>query len=467
MTPGNAAWVDPVEESGAPLYRVVRGQHGGALKPESVSTKQERIAKLARDNLARALFSLNHYLDYEWVHYAYECTRKDGAVGVDEQTAEEYAANLEQNLLSLINRLKSGRYHAPPVRRHYIDKPDGSKRSLGIPGFEDKVAQRAVVMLLEPIFEQDFMDCSFGFRPRRNAHQALQVVRSGIMERGERWVLDVDVRKYFASIGHAKLREFLDRRVTDGVVRRLIDKWLKAGVLEDGQLFYPETGTPEGGVVSPLMANVFLHHVIDRWFAEEVQPRLHGSSTLVRYCDDFVMLFARRDDAERVLAVLAKRLDKYGLQLHPEKTRMVDFRIREPRGHTNEEGMATSFNFLGFCHVWARSRKGTAVVRQVTAKDRFARTLKAINEQCRKMRHWLLTDQHQRLTQMLKGHYAYFGISGNYQRLGALWHQAARCWHKWLSRRSTRSYLRWAVFQRVLATLPLPKPTIVHRYAGV
>ena len=204
------------------------------MKPENVSTKQERIAKLASSNPAMAFISLNHYLDYEWVRYAYECTRKDGAVGVDGQTAEEYAANLEQNLLGLIDRLKSGRYKAPPVRRHYIEKSDGGQRGLGIPCFEDKVAQRAIVMLLEPIYEQDFLDCSFGFRPGRSAHQALQAVWTGIMERGGRWVLDVDVRKYFASISHAKLRELLARRVTDGVVRRLIDKWLKAGVLEDG-----------------------------------------------------------------------------------------------------------------------------------------------------------------------------------------------------------------------------------------
>ena len=207
---------------------------------------------LARSNPAMAFTSLNHNLDYEWVRHAYECTRKDGAVGVDGQTAEEYAANLEQNLPSLIDRLKSGRYKAPPVRRHYIPKSDGSgERGLGIPCFEDKIAQRAIVMLLEPIYEQDFLDCSFGFRPGRSAHQALQAVWKGIMERGGRWVLDVDVRKYFASISHAKLRELLARRVTDGVVRRMIDKWLKAGVLEEGQLHYPEAGTPEGGVITP------------------------------------------------------------------------------------------------------------------------------------------------------------------------------------------------------------------------
>ncbi|WP_216675242.1 reverse transcriptase domain-containing protein [Paraburkholderia elongata] len=215
---------------------------------------------LARNNPAMALTSLNQYLDYEWVKYAYDCTRKDGAVGVDGQTGEEYAANLEQNLLSLIDRLKSGSYRAPPVRRHFIEKADGSLRGLGIPSFEDKVAQRAVVMLMEPIYEQDFMDCSFGFRSGRSAHGALAAIREAIVMRGGRWVLDVDVRKYFDSIDRAKLRELLARRITDGVVRKLVDKWLKAGVLDQGQLSYPEAGTPQGGVISPMLSNVYLHY---------------------------------------------------------------------------------------------------------------------------------------------------------------------------------------------------------------
>lgn len=438
------------------------------MKPESVSTKQQRIARLAKSNPAMAFTSLNHYVDYEWVKYAYECTRKDGAVGVDGQTAEEYAVNVEQNLLSLIDRLKSGRYQAPPVRRHYIAKRDGGKRGLGIPCFEDKVAQRAIVMLLEPIYEQVFSDCSFGFRPGRSAHHALQAVDSGVMKRGGRWVLDVDVRRYFDSIDRAKLRELLARRVTDGVVRKLIDKWLKAGVLEAGQLFYPEAGTPQGGVISPCLANVFLHYVLDEWFTEQVQPRLRGPSTLVRYCDDFVMLFRYRDDAERVLDVLGKRLGKYGLLLHPDKTRMVDFRVgQQPAQGEGDGAMATTFNFLGFVHVWGSSRQGKAVLRQRTAKERFARALHAINAQCRRMRDWLLWEQHQRLCQMLRGHFAYFGISGNFGRLAELKYQAQRCWRKWLSRRSDKSRMSWAAFRRVLAGLPLPRPRIVHHYIRV
>ncbi|MGC2028804.1 MAG: group II intron reverse transcriptase/maturase, partial [Steroidobacteraceae bacterium] len=407
--------------------------------------------------------SLNQYLDAEWLEYAFECTRKDGAVGVDGQTAESYAANLQQNLVSLIERLKSGRYRAPPVRRHYIPKMGGGKRGLGIPAFEDKVAQRAITMLLEPIYEQTFLDCSFGYRPARNAHQALQALRDGIMKHRGYWVLEVDIKKYFDSIPFAALRECLAKRVTDGVVRKLIDKWLKAGVLEAGHVHYPEAGTPQGGVISPIISNVFLHHVIDLWYTEQVRPRLRGPSTLVRFCDDFVMCFMHKADAERVLAVLGKRLGKFGLQLHPDKTRLVDFR---PQRSTDEQGstLPTTVNFLGFTHVWGKSRKGNSTVRQLTAKDRLARSLKAINQRCKRMRHWPVRAQYQRLCQVMMGHYAYFGITGNIHRLRQLYQCVRRIWQKWLSRRSSKSYVVWARFKRMLEHFALPSPRIVHSY---
>ena len=270
------------------------GNTEGALKPETVLTKQERIAELARTNRQMAFTSLNGFLDADWLRYAYDQTRKDGAVGVDGQTAEAYAENLEANLADLLDRLKSGRYQAPPVRRVFIPKAGSAteKRPLGIPAFEDKVAQRAVVMLLEAIYEQDFRGCSFGFRRGRSAHQAIQHLRNRIMDRGGRWILDVDLRRYFDSIDHAKLRELLARRVVDGVVRRLIDKWLKAGVLADGQLHRSSTGTPQGGVISPLLANVYLHYVLDEWFYQDVEPRMKGRCSLERFRDDFRGLLA-------------------------------------------------------------------------------------------------------------------------------------------------------------------------------
>ena len=433
------------------------------MKPESVSTKQERIAELARNNPKMALTTLAHHIDLEWLKYAYECTRKDGAVGVDGQTGEDYAVNLEQNLTSLICRLKLGTYRAPPVRRHYIDKADGSKRGLGIPSFEDKVAQRAIVMLLEPIYEAEFSDSSYGYRRGRSAHDGLAAIRSGITKRGGRWVLDVDIRKFFDSIQHAKLREFLARRVTDGVVRRLIDKWLNAGVMENGQVSFSDMGAPQGGVASPLLSNIFLHYVLDAWFSDEVQPRLRGPSTLVRFADDFVMLFAYKDDAQRVLSVLGKRLGKYGLELHPEKTSMVDFRYKPKLGKDDDKQvLGTSFDFLGFTHVWVKSRKGWPVIRQLTAKNRFARAAKVFNQQCRAMRHWSIRDQHQKLCRMLKGHFAYFGISGNSKRIAGLGHRVSACWRKWLSRRSTKSNIPWTAFKEILKRFPLPPARLVH-----
>ena len=435
------------------------------MKPESVSTKQERIAKLAKTNPAMAFTSLNHYIDYEWIAYAYELTRKDGAVGVDGQTAEDYAQDLECNLLSLIDRLKSGRYHAPPVRRHFIPKGDGQgQRGLGIPSFEDKVAQRAIVMLLEPIYEQDFYDCSYGYRPGRSAHQALRAIRQAIMVQSGRWVLDIDVCKYFDSIDRAKLRAFLAKRVTDGVVRRLIDKWLKAGVLEGGQISYPETGTPQGGVVSPLLSNIFLHYVLDEWVTETVQPRLKGRSTLVRFCDDFVMVFELHADGVRVQNVLGKRLERFGLRLHPDKSRLVDFRCHRLDTRGGPTSLPTTFNFLGFIHLWGKSRKRKWVVRQLMAKDRLARAVKNILAQCRRMMHWPLRAQHERLCRLIRGHFAYFGITDNCPRLQRLRRLAERVWRRVLARRSRDRHLSWAVFTRLLRRFPLPRAVIVHCY---
>jgi RNA-directed DNA polymerase len=233
-----------------------------------------------------ALSSLHHVIDLDWMKEAYRLTRKDGAPGIDGVMAADYEANLEANLSDLLDRIRSGRYHAPPVRRAYIPKADGTQRPLGIPTFEDKVAQRAVAMVLESIYEQDFLPCSYGFRPGRSAHQALDALRAACMGAGVRWCIDVDIKSYFDTIDHGHLRDFLDQRVTDGVIRRMIDKWLKAGVLEAGRLHRPTQGSPQGGVISPCLSNIYLHHVLDDWFEHTVRPRLKGRASLVRYADD-------------------------------------------------------------------------------------------------------------------------------------------------------------------------------------
>jgi len=334
LTAGNWAHRDPFEGRRAPRdENRCRETREETLGSANLSTNRQRIAELARTKAGTALSSLHHVIDLEWMKEAYRLTRKDGAPGIDGVTAADYEANLEANLLDLLERIKSGRYVAPPVRRVYIPKADGSDRPLGIPTFEDKVAQRAIVMVLEAIYEQDFLPCSFGFRPGRSAHQALIALRLAFMGRqGLRWVLDVDISKYYDTIQHDHLRAFLDRRVTDGVIRRMIDKWLKAGVLECGLLHHATEGTPQGGVVSPVLANIYLHHVLDQWFEQDVRPRLKGNSIFVRYADDSVMAFEVLEDARRVLAVLGKRLARYGLTLHPDKTRLVDFRFHRPEG---------------------------------------------------------------------------------------------------------------------------------------
>ncbi len=395
---------------------------------------------------------------------AYRTTRKDGAAGIDGIGAADYAENLEANLLDLLDRIKSGRYQAPPVRRSYIPKPDGSQRPLGIPTFEDKVAQRAIVMLLEAIYEQDFLPCSYGFRPGRSAHDALHDLRTAFMTQGLRWVLDIDIKRYFDTIPHEQLRSFLDQRVVDGVVRRMIDKWLKAGVLENGSLIRMTEGTPQGGVISPLLANIYLHHVLDEWVAAVVAPRLKGRYILVRYADDLVLAFEDHLDARRVFRALGQRLNRFGLTLHPEKSRFIDFRFRRPGGQRHPATSGTNFDFLGFTHVWGRSRQAKNVVRQVTAKGRFTRALSAVNEWCQRNRHQTIRHQHAHLSAMLRGHYGYYGITGNGRRLRWYLHQVERIWKKWLSRRGRHGNFRWDRLRELLRRHPLPPTRIMRQY---
>ncbi|WP_245484217.1 group II intron reverse transcriptase/maturase [Mesorhizobium sp. M2A.F.Ca.ET.017.03.2.1] len=306
-----------------------------------------------------ALCSLHHVIDLDWMKEAYRLTRKDGAPGIDGVTAADYEVNLETRLLDLLERIKSGRYRAPPVRRAYIPKADGSQRMLGIPTFEDKVAQRAITMVLETVYEEDFYPCSYGFRPGRSAHQALRNMQNVLWAKRLYWVIDLDIQKYFDSIPHSHLQAFLDQRVTDGVIRRMIDKWLNAGAVEDGLLRRTTEGSPQGGVVSPCLSNIFLHHVLDEWFETEVRPRLRGGCTIARYADDALMAFDNIVDAQRVLAVLDKRLGRFGLTLHPDKTRLVDFRPRRTESTRHPETDGTKFDFLGLTHVW-----GTVAQRQ-------------------------------------------------------------------------------------------------------
>lgn len=430
---------------------------------ESISTKLERIAKQARTYPEQAFTTLAHHIDVGWLREAYRRTRKDGAVGVDGQTASEYELELDGNLRSLLDRFKSGTYRAPPVRRVYIPKAGGKRRPIGIPTLEDKILQRAVSMVLEAIYEQDFLDCSYGFRPGRSAHQALEELWKGLMDMRGGWVLEVDIESYFDTLEHRHLRDFLANRVKDGVIRRILHKWLKAGVMEDGEVRKGRAGTPQGGVISPLLANVYLHEVLDVWFETEVRQRMRGRSFMVRYADDAVLVFERKDDAERVMAVIGKRFARYGLKLHPDKTRLVEFvKPAGPRKRNGDRGRPGSFDMLGFTHVWGKSRKGRWVVKRKTARDRLTRALQHMRTWCRLHRHWPVKEQHRALCSKLRGYYGYYGITGNIRALAQFWHEVKAIWFKWLNRRSGRKHLTWERFHLLLGRYSLPQPRIVH-----
>ena len=419
---------------------------------------------MAKREPKMALTTLAHHIDVEFLREAYRRTRKNGAAGIDGQTAKEYAEDLENNLESLLNRFKSGTYRAPAVRRVYIPKGDGkSQRPLGIPTFEDKVLQRAVTMVLEAVYEEDFLHCSYGFRPKRSAHQALQVARDGIMEMKGGFVLELDIQKFYDTLDHGQLRQILNQRIHDGVLRRMIDKWLKAGIFEDGQLRRSIEGTPQGGVVSPVLSNIYLHEVLDKWFELEVKPRMKGEAFLTRYADDAVIVFEREEDAQRVMAVLPKRFERYGLTLHPEKTKLIPFRRpwRKP-SKSRKRGTEESFDLLGFTHYWAASRKGNWVIKQKTAKSRFRRALKGITEWCEKHRHMPVVKQHSMLKQKLLGHYGYYGITGNSNALMRFAQGTAEIWRKWLDRRSQHRHMPWERFKRLLKRYPLPSPICIH-----
>ncbi len=433
------------------------------LNSGTVSTRLERIAELAREHPERVFRSLHHVIDVAWLREAFRRTRKDAAAGVDGQTAEKYARDLEGNLESLLARFRTGTYRAPPVRRVHIPKGDGRTRPIGVPTFEDKVLQRAVAMVLEAVYEQDFHPGSYGFRPGRGAHDALEVLWEGLMSQRGGWVLEVDIQSFFDTLDHGTLRRFLDERVTDGVLRRAIDKWLKAGVMEEGAVTHPDSGTPQGGVISPIIANVYLHEVLDRWFEEVVKPRLRGRAFLVRYADDLVIGFAQETDARRVIDVLAKRFAAHGLTLHPGKTRLVKFeRPRAGRNGDDDDDGTGSFDFLGFTHHWGLSRKGNWIVKRRTMRTRLTRALVRIREWCRMWRHLPIAMQYKALGRKMRGHYGYYGITGNAEALLRFAYEVRRIWRAWLDRRSQRAKMSWERFNRLLIRYPLPRPRVVH-----
>lgn len=435
----------------------------GMSGPETVSTGQRRIAELAKQAPQMSFTSLNRYLTSDWLREAYRLTRKNGATGIDGQTATDYEGKLEENLQRLANQAHAGTYFAPPVKRAFIPKGPGTgeMRQIGMPTFEDKVLQRGVVMLLEPLYEQDFLPCSYGFRPGRSQHQCLNDLSKAIVRQGGGWILEVDIRKFFDTLDLAHLRALFERRVNDGVVSRLIHKWLKAGVWHEGEISYPESGCPQGGVVSPLASNVYLHYTLDLWFENEVKPRLRGTASLYRWADDFIVLFQYKEDAERVLEVLPKRFAQYGLAIHPDKTRLTDF-VNPTDWHGRGSGNPGTFNFLGFSFYWAKTRNGKWSPKQKTAKDRLGRGIKKIHEWCRDNRHLPVKEQCAALNAKMRGHFQYYGVTGNNERLSQFYRAVLRSWRFWLNRRSNDAGMTWEKFYRLTAHHRLIRPFIAH-----
>jgi group II intron reverse transcriptase/maturase len=422
------------------------------------------VVERARREPEGRFHALAHRIDVPALERAYHRMRKDAAVGVDGVTKEQYGQNLEENLRDLHARMKAKRYRHQPIRRVHIPKQGGKTRPIGVSAFEDKLVQDAVREVLEAIYEQDFLDCSYGFRPGRSAHDAVRTL-DRIVHRGKvNWILEADIVSFFDRLDRTKLAKMLEVRVADGSLLRLIGKCLHVGVLDGVELSTSETGTVQGSVLSPLLGNVYLHYALDRWFERRVKPRLRGQATLVRYADDFVIGFEYKDDAERVMDALGQRMEHFGLTLHPDKTRLLPFR-RPPKRQESGKGRAT-FDFLGFTFYWARTRKGRWGMFCKTRSVSLGRIIQSVYGWCRRHRHLPVAAQHRALTRRIQGHFNYFGVSGNFRCLLLVVEQAKRSWYKWLCRRSQRKRLTWERFADLLRDFALPKPRILVRIWG-
>ena len=422
-------------------------------------TVEMQIANRARNHPKEALTNLHEFIDEGMLHRSFERLNKKAASGVDGETWAAYHKRRSERIPQLLTAFKSGEYRAPNIRRAYIPKGDGKFRPLGLPTVEDKVLQTAVTEVLTPVYEQIFYPASHAFRPGKSQHQALKGLFNEVSFKGKRYIIDADMQNYFGSINHQCLREFLDRRIKDGVIRKMIDKWLKAGVLEDGQLEYPTEGTPQGGSISPLISNIYLHYVLDEWFNEQIKPLLKGDSFLIRFADDFLLGFTNKEDAKRVMEVLPRRLGKYGLTLHPEKTKLIEL------GEEKEQQSRT-FDFLGFTHYMSKSRKGKPILKCKTSSRKFSASLKRVSEWLKVNRHVRIRELIAKLNQKLRGHYEYYGITFNSKKLRSYYEQAKRRLRKWLNRRGgKRPVWNWEKFTKLTKEwMPLIKPKIYHSY---
>ncbi len=431
----------------------------------NMSTRHIRIAELAKEDKGRKFFSIAHLLTQNALYEAFESLRRDASAGVDGVTCEEYEVDVWGNIQRLHERMRKEQYRAQPLRRVYIPKEDGRQRPISIPSLEDKIVQMATVNLLNAIYEQDFLECSYGFRPGLGAQDALDEVWKVITGRPISIVLEADIKGYFDAIVRRQLVEMIEKRVSDGAILRLIGKWINVGVIDDGRLLVSETGVGQGQVISPLLANIYLHYVLDEWFEQEVKPRLRGEAYEIRYADDFILCFQYREDAGRVMEVLTKRFEKYGLTLHPEKTRMMEFG-REALAKSEGPGgpKPPTFDFLGFTHVCKRSRRGNFTVHVRTMRKRLKRSLQKVTAWCRKHRHDSVAEQNMVLNRMMRGHYQYYGRPSNHRSLWQFYRATRRIWRKWLNRRDRGRTLSWSIFERLESRHPLFRPRITRSW---
>ena len=433
-----------------------------AKTSSSVLPRLLKVAERAKAHPEQRLLALAHLIDEDALARAYERLRIDAAVGVDGVTVEAYGQRLAENVRGLWNRMKAGKYRHQPIRRVHIPKDDGTTRPIGISTTEDKIVQGAVREVLEAVYEQDFKGCSYGFRPGRSAHDAIRRIHEVAKAGAANYVLEADIVSFFDSIDRKMLMEMLRERIADESLMRLVGKCLHVGILDGTEYEETEQGTTQGSVLSPLLGNVYLHHVLDTWYEREVRPRLKGRSELVRYADDLVICFENQDDARRVFDVLPKRMAKYGLKLHPEKTRLVD--LRPPNGGNGTGG--GTFDFLGFTLLRQRTRYGKWMLCCRTRRRSLRRFLGGVAEWCRRHRHLPVKDQHLTLSRKLVGHYNYFGVNGNLDALRRVLFGVTRTWRKWLHRRSQNARMYWKRFHAVLNALPLPSPKITVQIWG-
>ena len=441
---------------------------GGACRTQSrasASTALERVRQAAgRDRRQRFTALFHHVKDVERLRQAYRAVKHDASAGVDGETWRHYGEGLEGNLQDLTQRLKRGAYRASPVRRAYIAKADGRRRPLGVPVLEDKVVQRATVEVLNAIYERDFVGFSYGFRPQRSAHQALDALAVGIQTKKVNWVLDADIRSFFDTLDRGWLVKFLEHRVGDRRVVRLIKKWLAAGVLEDGEWRQSDVGTVQGGSISPLLANIYLHYVFDLWVRRWRKTQSRGDVVVVWYADDFIVGFEHRRDSEQFLAELKERFRKFGLDLHPEKTRLIEFgRFANERRRARGEGKPETFDFLGFTHICAKSRKGTFSLVRQTMRKRLGAKLKEVSLQLRRRLNASIPEMGAYLRSVVLGHMRYYGVPLNFKALQNFRRLIGRLWKRALQRRSQRARVRWDRMNRYIQRW-LPPVHICHPY---